>query len=89
MSEPDPSLRTLGPTDAQVNGNWNHLPEQAQGPIQNWLCPFCRKFLGLFAGETVQIRDRQRFQLVASLPVTRQCPRCRKMVSKKAVLSRK
>ena len=50
---------------------------------REWRCASCSRLLGLVAGGLIQIKDRDKIHITASLPVNRQCPKCKRMNFKK------
>ena len=75
----DGSKSTLPNTCQEVNSIHRCKRSSRRIPAREWRCAFCSRLLGLVAGRMIQIKDRNRLQVTASLPAARQCPHCKRM----------
>jgi len=74
----------LASSPPTVNRNTAQIRKTLGNHSIEWRCGFCRRILGLLAGGQVQVKDRNRVLITASLPVTSQCPRCKRMNTKES-----
>ena len=62
-----------------ANENNGRRRNISRGAMHRWCCNKCGKLLGVATSEVVEIRDRDRVSVIASLPVARPCPKCHRV----------